>query len=76
MAHEEMTLIKDLDVELLQRNRHLLHLYLAEVDSWVGEHRTSILDAFQADEGNVKIIHGPEDIPHAFCISRSIFDPE
>ncbi|KAJ3554645.1 hypothetical protein NM688_g2999 [Phlebia brevispora] len=69
MAHGEMTTIKDLDAGLLERNKHLLHLYLAEVDAWVGENRTAILEVFHPYEDSLRIVHGPDDIPHAFCIT-------
>lgn len=70
MAHDEMNLIKDLDVELLQAHRHKVHLYFAEGDMWVGEQKKRILAAFDQDEKNVRIVHGDPDIPHAFCISE------
>ncbi len=69
MAHDEMNLIKDLDVEPLQAHHHKVHLYFAEGDRWVGEQKKCILAAFEQDEGNVRIVHGDPDIPHAFCIS-------
>lgn len=69
MAHEEMITVTDLDISTLQDYRHRLHLYFADRDDWVGEHKDKILNAFDADEGSVKVTHGPKDIPHAFCIS-------
>lgn len=70
MAHQEMRNIKDLDVQLLRENSHRLHLYFAEDDSWVGQNRETILHAFQYDESSVRIVHGKQDIPHAFCINH------
>jgi hypothetical protein len=72
MANDEMNTIKDLDVALLQEYRHRIHLYFGESDSWVGKHRETIVNAFQADEGSVKVVRGHPDIPHSFCISKDI----
>lgn len=71
MSHDEMTDIKDLDIDLLRQNKHKIHMYFAEVDLWVGENKAAILREIGAEEENVKIVHGPDDIPHAFCISMS-----
>lgn len=70
LAHDEMCTIKDLDVALLQEYRHRMHLYFAEEDDWVSEQKEVILRAFDADPGFVKIVHGHQDIPHAFCINH------
>ena len=70
MSEDEMTEIKDLDIELLRQNKHKIHMYFAEVDLWVGENKAAILQEIGTDEENVKIVHGPDDIPHAFCISK------
>lgn len=75
MAHDEMSSIKGLDIELLQTHHHKVHLYFAEEDQWVGEHKKRILEAFQHDEENIRIVHGHPDIPHAFCISKRSFSP-
>lgn len=70
MAHEEMTTIRDLDVQLLQEHRHKVHLYFAEFDNWVDKQKDTVLRAFDVDEGNFRVVHGHKDIPHAFCISK------
>ena len=69
MAHEEMQTIKELDIDLLMDNKDKIHMYFTELDQWVGENKAAILAEFDPGEDNVKIVHGPEDIPHAFCIS-------
>ena len=70
LAHDEMTTIRELDVDLLRTHRHRIHLYFGESDDWVGKNKEVILKAFEADEGNVKVVHGHPDIPHSFCISE------
>ncbi|PSR76691.1 hypothetical protein PHLCEN_2v8288 [Hermanssonia centrifuga] len=70
MADDEMKQIQDLDGAALQQYHHRLHMYFAEKDDWVHDHKTEILDVLQPDPGSVRYIHGPEDIPHAFCINH------
>ncbi|KAL4241821.1 AB hydrolase superfamily protein [Abortiporus biennis] len=70
MAHDEMETIQDLDVDTLRRYHHRIHLYFAEFDDWVGKEKKEILRAFNPDEDAVKIVHGRQDIPHAFCINH------
>ncbi|EIN14548.1 hypothetical protein PUNSTDRAFT_80998 [Punctularia strigosozonata HHB-11173 SS5] len=75
MAHEEMLSITDLDIVLVDSFKDKLWVYLAEKDDWVGPHnKDTILRAFAPVEaehhGSVKIVHGREDIPHAFCINH------
>ncbi|KAI0347838.1 alpha/beta-hydrolase [Trametopsis cervina] len=70
LAHDEMRTIKELDVSLVQQYRHRIHLYFGDDDDWVGKQREAILQAFDADEDNVRIFHGHPDIPHAFCINH------
>lgn len=71
MAHEEMRDIKSLDVDLLQRHKHRLHLYFAEQDDWVGDNKNAIIEVFRGELDAIKVVHGRQDIPHAFCISKS-----
>ncbi|PCH33924.1 hypothetical protein WOLCODRAFT_94475 [Wolfiporia cocos MD-104 SS10] len=70
LANDEMNTIKDLDITLLQKYRHRIHLYFAQTDDWVGKNRETILRAFHADPDSVKIVYGQQDIPHAFCINH------
>jgi hypothetical protein len=75
MAHEEMLTIKDLDAALLDKYKEKVYVYLADKDDWVGlANKDAILRALSPVEaehhGSVKIVHGREDIPHAFCISN------
>ncbi|KIP12066.1 hypothetical protein PHLGIDRAFT_62635 [Phlebiopsis gigantea 11061_1 CR5-6] len=70
MAHEEMRDIKSLDGDLLLRHKHRLHLYFAEQDDWVGKNKDAIIKVFCDEPDAIKIVHGRQDIPHAFCISE------
>ncbi|KZT02403.1 uncharacterized protein LAESUDRAFT_706049 [Laetiporus sulphureus 93-53] len=72
LAHDEMNAIQDLDTTILQEHQQRLHFYFAEEDHWVGEQKETILKAFHADAGAVKIVHGLQDIPHAFCINHGV----
>lgn len=67
-----MKTIRDVDATLLQEYKHRLHMYFVEEDHWVGEQKDAILRVFEADPGSVKIVHGRPDIPHIFCISKSL----
>lgn len=73
MGHEEMLQIRDLDVNLLQENRHRLWFYFADHDDWVGKQRHHILSNFKPDSGSLRITFGEPFIPHAFCISKCYF---
>lgn len=70
MGREEMRDVKILDEELLWKHRHRLHLYFAEDDDWVDKHKATILRVFQDEPDGIKVFHGHQDIPHAFCISK------
>lgn len=69
MGDEEMLEIRDLDVDLLQENRHRLWFYFADHDDWVGKQRHHILSNFKPDSGSLRITLGEPFMPHAFCIS-------
>lgn len=69
MAHDEMHTIRDLDVPLLTAHRDKLWFYFAKHDDWVGEHINHVIDSFKPELDEFRIIHGRENIPHAFCIS-------
>ncbi|KAH7910696.1 hypothetical protein BJ138DRAFT_1087080 [Hygrophoropsis aurantiaca] len=70
MAHDEMEHIQQLDQSMLDLYRHQICLYFAETDDWVGEQKEVILNAFKADPGAVRVVHGHRNIPHAFCINH------
>ncbi|KAF8078790.1 hypothetical protein FPV67DRAFT_1466481 [Lyophyllum atratum] len=70
MAHDEMGIIRDLDIGLLDAHKNRLWFYFAEHDDWVGKQKDNILYAFKPDLENVRIVHGSQDIPHAFCINH------
>ncbi|KAK7059155.1 hypothetical protein VNI00_001782 [Paramarasmius palmivorus] len=69
MAHDEMQMIRDLDVALLEQHKHKICIYFAETDDWVGEQRGVVLRSFKADPGSIRIVHGKSGVPHAFCIT-------
>lgn len=69
MAHDEMNSIRALDVALLNEHKEIIWIYFAEQDDWVGRQRDVILRSFDGEPNSVRIIHGHQDIPHAFCIS-------
>lgn len=74
MADDEMKTIRDLDVGLLKEHHDRLYYYYAQYDDWVGKERDAVLEALNDAESPVKIVHGHQDIPHAFCISESTTD--
>ncbi|KIY45799.1 hypothetical protein FISHEDRAFT_48609 [Fistulina hepatica ATCC 64428] len=70
MAHDEMTIIKELD-DIISHLDHAskIWIYFAAHDDWVGHHKATILSRFTDEE---RIVHGPPGVPHAFCISEFI----
>lgn len=72
MAHEEMNTITNVDDGLLRKHYLKIHMYFAEDDHWVGKQRDAVLRVLREQEASVKVVHGDQDIPHAFCISKSL----
>ncbi|TFK56606.1 hypothetical protein OE88DRAFT_1730078 [Heliocybe sulcata] len=70
MANDEMETIRELDIALMDENRHRICMYFGDTDHWVGEQREAILRVFNPDPGSVRAVHGHADIPHAFCINH------
>jgi hypothetical protein len=70
LAHEEMLLIKELDIAMLREHENKLHFYFGEKDNWVGDEKNLILSSL-AEPAGVKVVHGMSGIPHDFCISQS-----
>ncbi|KAI0027100.1 hypothetical protein K488DRAFT_62803 [Vararia minispora EC-137] len=73
LARDEMRTIRDLDIPFLHTYADRLHFYYADEDRWVGREREKIINVLQGIQGDgptVKVVHGPKDIPHAFCISE------
>jgi hypothetical protein len=68
MAHDEMQTITDLDVDLLREHRDEIRLYFAEHDDWVGDQRDAALESFDGPPDAVRVVHGSNGVPHAFCI--------
>ena len=73
MGAEEMKSIRALDVATLKKFKHNLYFYYANTDRWVGKEREVVLQAFDPNNESAQIVHGPNGVPHAFCISRLIF---
>jgi hypothetical protein len=70
MAHDEMQRITELDVDLLRAHSEDTCYFFAQNDDWVGEQRSVVLAAFDGPPDAVRVVHGTNDIPHAFCISE------
>ncbi|KZT30768.1 hypothetical protein NEOLEDRAFT_1083136 [Neolentinus lepideus HHB14362 ss-1] len=70
MANDEMETIRELDIVLLDENRHRICIYFGDRDHWVGEQREAILRVFNPEPDSVRVVHGHSDIPHAFCINH------
>jgi hypothetical protein len=70
MAHEEMKTIQDLDQTLIEQHSNKLFFFYAENDDWVGNEKATILRCFHPSNQSTNIVHGPTDVPHAFCISE------
>ncbi|KAH8099378.1 hypothetical protein BXZ70DRAFT_974301 [Cristinia sonorae] len=68
MAHDEMKTLKEPDVPLLRAFSKRIHLYFAPEDRWVGEQKALLLKELELYD--VKVTHGPDDIPHAFVINH------
>jgi len=75
MAHEEMKTIHDLDKALIEQHSNKLFFFYADNDDWVGNEKATVLRCFDPINQSKNIVHGPTDVPHAFCISKHrIFD--
>ncbi|KAF9015551.1 hypothetical protein BDQ17DRAFT_1229560 [Cyathus striatus] len=70
MASDEMDHIKSLDISLLKQYLNRLWFYYAEKDDWVGEEKGRFITSMHPDRDNLQIVHGEQDIPHAFCINH------
>ena len=71
MADEEMKTIRDLDIDIIQKCRHILWFYHAEQDDWVGEERKRLLGLLDSIVHPSRFVLAPAGVPHAFCISES-----
>lgn len=72
MGAEEMKTIRALDTATLNKFKNCLYFYYANIDRWVGKEREVVLRAFDPSNVSAHIVHGPEGVPHAFCISEQI----
>lgn len=66
-----MRRIREPDLPFMQENKDKLWFYYVEPDHWVGEERAKILAAVNPNSESTQVVHGPSDVPHAFCISKS-----
>jgi len=69
MAHEEMKTIREPDTDFFQTNREILWFYFGKRDGWVGSEKRTLLDIIDPSKTSTQILHGPPEVPHAFCIS-------
>lgn len=65
-----MVTVREPDVPLLQTFSSRIHIYYGAEDAWVGEQKERLLKELELHT-DVKIAHGPSDIPHAFVLSLS-----
>lgn len=74
MAHDEMGTVRELDADFLRELAHDLWFYYAEEDGWVGEEqRAVVLRALRGTHAESHVVLGRAGIPHAFCISATIY---
>jgi hypothetical protein len=66
MAHEEMATVRELDITLLDENRHRIYMYFAAEDDWVSTHKAKITRSYLPSEAAMVVEQA--NVPHAFCI--------
>ncbi|KLO20747.1 alpha/beta-hydrolase [Schizopora paradoxa] len=72
MANDEMHMIRELDIATLNENKQKIWMFLADRDDWVGEENKRVIVQAMADEPeNIRVVHGRNGIPHAYCINHS-----
>ncbi|KAJ7932576.1 hypothetical protein B0H13DRAFT_1956063 [Mycena leptocephala] len=69
MAHEEMATVRELDITLLDENRHRIYMYFAAEDDWVSTHKAKITRSYLPREAAMVVEQA--NVPHAFCIVAS-----
>ena len=72
MAHEEMKTVREVDMAFLEKSRAKLWFYYGLQDAWVGEEKQAFLNAFDPRADSNQVLHGPSEVPHAFCISECL----
>lgn len=65
-SHDEMTMILDLDIELMNAHAERLRMFFAGEDGWVGSHRDYIISRFTGPSDHLCLAN---DVPHSFPIS-------
>jgi hypothetical protein len=77
MANDEMETVRELDKDFLREFADSLWFYYAEEeeDGWVGEQRAVVLGALRGTPAESHVALGQAGIPHAFCISATVFFP-
>ena len=73
MANDEMEMVRGLDADFLREFAHNLWFYYAEEDGWVGEQRALVVRALRGTPAESHVVHGRVGIPHAFCISATVY---
>ena len=73
MANDEMETVRELDADFLREFARELWFYYAEEDDWVGEERAVVLRALRGTAAESHVALGSAVIPHAFCISATVF---
>jgi hypothetical protein len=76
MAHDEMETVREPDADFLREFAHDLWFYYAGEDDWVGEQqRAVVLRVLRGTPAESHMVHGRAGVPHAFCISATVFSP-
>lgn len=70
MGAEEMRTIKRLEDHVLEENIEKLFAYYAQRDDWIGAESRAIFTLLNPDGQSSRLVQGPVDVPHAFCISE------
>ncbi len=74
MAHDEMQAVKALDVELLDELKGRVKWLYGLVDEWVGIHGDEVVRLLGREVAAKNLRYA--DLPHAFCIRKSLRAPQ
>ncbi|KAI9443998.1 hypothetical protein H4582DRAFT_1918432 [Lactarius indigo] len=72
MADDEFKTVLGPDADFLREFSDKVWLYYAERDDWVGGQREVVLRTLRGTPAEVRVVHGPSDIPHGFCLNHSV----
>ena len=70
MAHDEMQVVKALDVGLLDELKGRIRWLYGLVDEWVGIHGDEVVRLLGREVAAKNLRYA--DLPHAFCIRESL----